>query len=219
MRRAAIIVAAGRGTRAGGDLPKQWQSIAGRPVARWTAEAFVARMPTVVVIHPDDADRAAAVFAGCALRVALGAETRAGSVRNGLDALADDPPDQVFIHDVARPCIDGAVIGRVADALDRHLGAAPALAVTDALWRGDDGVVTGTAARDGLYRAQTPQAFHYPAIARAHRAHDGPADDDVAVARAAGLAVAIVEGAEHNLKITTPGDFARAEKILLERNG
>ncbi|MFZ0098979.1 MAG: 2-C-methyl-D-erythritol 2,4-cyclodiphosphate synthase, partial [Gemmobacter sp.] len=95
--------------------------------------------------------------------------------------------------------------------------AAPALAVTDALWRGAEGAVTGTQSRDGLWRAQTPQAFHYEAILAAHRAQGADAADDVEVARAAGLPVSIVEGDEDNLKLTWPGDFARAETILKGR--
>jgi 2-C-methyl-D-erythritol 4-phosphate cytidylyltransferase/2-C-methyl-D-erythritol 2,4-cyclodiphosphate synthase len=121
--------------------------------------------------------------------------------------------DLVLIHDVARPGIPAHVIDAVITALSSHQGAAPALAVTDALWRGDD-LVTGTVDREGLWRAQTPQGFHLNAILAAHRAHSGEAADDVAVARAAGIDVAIVPGDTANMKITGPGDFARAAKIL-----
>ncbi|EPX76056.1 bifunctional 2-C-methyl-D-erythritol 4-phosphate cytidylyltransferase/2-C-methyl-D-erythritol 2,4-cyclodiphosphate synthase [Salipiger mucosus] len=214
MRTAAIIVAAGRGTRAGGPLPKQWREVAGRPVARRTLEAFAHLDQVVLVVHPDDQALATEAARGLDVILAAGAADRAGSVRAGLDALAGAPPDRVLIHDVARPCVSRGLIDSIIAALDDAPGAAPALAVTDALWRGAEGRVTGTQDRDGLFRAQTPQAFLYPAIVQAHAAHPGGAADDVEVARAAGLEVAIVPGEERNLKITTPADFARAAALL-----
>jgi 2-C-methyl-D-erythritol 4-phosphate cytidylyltransferase / 2-C-methyl-D-erythritol 2,4-cyclodiphosphate synthase len=135
-------------------------------------------------------------------------------VRAGLAALAGRGVTRVLIHDAARPLIPRTVIDGVLLALDTHPAAAPALAVTDALWRGD-GTVTGTVDRAGLFRAQTPQGFHYDAIVAAHR---GEAADDVELARAAGLAVAITAGHEDNFKITLPGDLARAEGILRGRH-
>ncbi|MEC3860982.1 bifunctional 2-C-methyl-D-erythritol 4-phosphate cytidylyltransferase/2-C-methyl-D-erythritol 2,4-cyclodiphosphate synthase [Mesobacterium sp. TK19101] len=211
---AALIVAAGRGTRAGGPLPKQWQEVAGKPVARWTLERFAPLARLVLVIHPNDRDRAQALCAGLPVLLVDGAAERAGSVLAGLEALAGDAPDIVLIHDVARPCVGATTINAVIAALASHDGAAPALPVTDALWTGADGIVTGTRDRAGLYRAQTPQGFRFDAILAAHRAHPGGAADDVQVARDAGLTVAITEGSEHNLKITGPGDFARAARIL-----
>ena len=112
------------------------------------------------------------------------------------------------------PFASRALIGRVLAALDHHPGAAPALPVTDALWTGAGGRVTGLQPRDGLFRAQTPQGFRFPAILAAHRAHPGGAADDVEVARAAGLDVAIVDGEDENIKLTYPGDFARGERII-----
>lgn len=216
MTTAAVIVAAGRGSRAGGETPKQWQMLAGRPVLAHTLDAFRGRVGRlVVVIHPDDRPRAEAV-AGDAL-VVTGGASRDASVRNALEALAGSGVTHVLIHDGARPLVPGAVIGRVLAALEGHEGAAPALPVTDALWRGDGGLVVGTQDRTGLWRAQTPQGFHFDAILAAHRAHPGGAADDVEVARAAGIDVAIVEGDETNLKVTFPGDFARAEAILKGR--
>lgn len=214
MTTAAIIVAAGRGTRAKGPLPKQWQEIAGKPVARWTLEAFAGFDQVVLVIHPDDEARAAGMSQGLDVTLVHGAADRAGSVRNGLEALSAAPPDTVLIHDVARPCLPRSVTQAVLTALDTSAGAAPALPVTDALWTGDAGRVTGTRDRSGLYRAQTPQGFRYQAILSAHRAHGGGAADDVEVARAAGLDVAIVAGDERNLKITSPEDFERAATLL-----
>lgn len=213
MSTAAIIVAAGRGTRAGGDLPKQWQTLAGRRVADWTLEVFQRSQDVdriILVIHPDDRELAADLD----VETAIGGATRDASVLAGLMALEGSDCDKVLIHDVARPCLDGALIARILHALDRADGAAPALAVTDALWTGTSGKVTGMQDRQGLYRAQTPQGFRYPAILAAHKSNDRPAADDVEVARNAGLDVAMVDGHENNLKITTPADFARAEHIL-----
>ena len=211
---AAIIVAAGRGTRAGGDLPKQWQMLAGKPVLAHTLAAF-AGFTRVLVIHPDDRARAEAI-AGDA-QIVEGGATRDASVRAALEALAGQGIARVLIHDGARPLISKAVIARVLAALDHHPGAAPALAVTDALWTGAGGLVSGTRDRAGLYRAQTPQGFRFAEILAAHRSHPGGAADDVEVARAAGLDVAIVEGDEDNLKLTFPGDFARAGALLQRR--
>ena len=216
MTTAAVIVAAGRGSRAGGDMPKQWQALSGRPVLAHTIDAFRGRVDRiVVVIHPDDRARAATIAAGCAL--VEGGATRDASVRNALEALAGAGVDRVLIHDGARPLVSGAVIARVLAALGDRASAAPALPVTDALWRGAAGLVAGTQDRAALWRAQTPQGFRFDAILAAHRAHAGAAADDVEVARAAGLDVAIVEGEEDNLKLTFPGDFARAEAILKGR--
>ncbi|KFI27234.1 bifunctional 2-C-methyl-D-erythritol 4-phosphate cytidylyltransferase/2-C-methyl-D-erythritol 2,4-cyclodiphosphate synthase [Paenirhodobacter enshiensis] len=218
MTTAVIIVAAGRGTRAGEGEPKQWRPLAGEPVLLHTLRAFQGMGRIVVVLHPDDMARAAALFGGLATLVAGGAD-RAGSVRNALDTLEGSEVTRVLIHDGARPLVPGPVIAGVLSALDTAPAAAPALAVTDALWLGTDGHVAGTRDRSGLYRAQTPQGFRFPEILAAHRAHPGGAADDVEVARAAGLAVAIVPGSEDNLKITWPGDFARAETILAARKG
>jgi len=214
MDTAVIIVAAGRGSRMGGDLPKQWQPLMGKPVLAHTLAAF-AGLPVVLVIHPDD--RALAAGLATAATLVDGGATRDASVLAGLQALAGTGVTRVLIHDGARPLVSAALIARLIAALKTHDGAAPALAVTDALWRGDGGMVAGTQDRTGLYRAQTPQAFRYDAILAAHAAHADTAADDVEVARAAGLDVAIVEGDESNLKLTFPGDFARAEAILRGR--
>ncbi|OYX26376.1 MAG: bifunctional 2-C-methyl-D-erythritol 4-phosphate cytidylyltransferase/2-C-methyl-D-erythritol 2,4-cyclodiphosphate synthase [Rhodobacterales bacterium 32-66-7] len=211
MDTAVIIVAAGRGSRMGGEVPKQWQSLRGKPVLAHTLAAF-AGFPVVLVIHPDDRARADTLAAGVTL--VEGGATRDASVLAGLQALAGTGVTRVLIHDGARPLVSSRLVERLIAALDTHDGAAPALPVTDALWRGDAGLVTGTQDRSGLYRAQTPQAFRFDAILAAHLAHPGGAADDVEVARAAGLDVLIVEGEESNIKLTYPGDFARAEASL-----
>ncbi len=209
---AAIIVAAGRGTRAGGEIPKQWQILAGRSVLDHTVAVF-AKHPRVeeivLVAAPEDMDRARQLHPDVTL-VAGGAE-RAASVLEGLKATE---ADLVLIHDAARPCLPSEVIDRVLDALDEAPAAAPALTVTDALWRGTDNRVSGVQDRKGLFRAQTPQGFLRTAILQAHQTHGPGSADDVEVALRAGLDVTIVEGSERNLKITLPADFERAEELL-----
>ncbi|MCC7319504.1 MAG: 2-C-methyl-D-erythritol 4-phosphate cytidylyltransferase, partial [Rubellimicrobium sp.] len=203
---AIIIVAAGRGTRAGGDLPKQWQTLGGRPLLARTLDAFAGFGRVLLVLHPDDMLRGLDLTEGRATLVAGGA-TRDESVRNALECLDGSPITRVLIHDGARPFASRGLIARVLAALDRSEGAAPALPVTDALWTGAGGHVTGLRDRAGLFRAQTPQGVRFPAILAAHRTHPGGAADDVEVARAGGLDVAIVEGEEENIKLTYPGDF------------
>jgi 2-C-methyl-D-erythritol 4-phosphate cytidylyltransferase/2-C-methyl-D-erythritol 2,4-cyclodiphosphate synthase len=211
MTTAAIIVAAGRGLRAGAGLPKQWRPLAGRPVVAHALAAF-AGMARVLVIHPDDRALAESVADGAL--IVEGGATRAASVRAALEAMAGSGVTKVLIHDAARPSVSPELIARVVAALDHALGAAPALPVTDALWTGADGRVTGTRDRNGLFRAQTPQGFAFDAILAAHRAHAGEAADDVEVARAAGIDVVMVTGDEANQKLTFPGDFIRAEQAL-----
>ena len=210
---AALIVAAGRGVRAGGDVPKQWQHLQGKRVIDHTVAAFQSHpkiSEIVVVLNADDMGEAQAfVNSGC--RVVEGGTDRAGSVRNGL-ALVD--AERVLIHDAARPCVSAGVIDDVIAALETSVAAAPGLPVTDALWRGEGGRVAGTQDRAGLYAAQTPQGFHTAVIRDAHASYNGIAADDVEVARATGLGVAITQGSVDNLKITLPGDLARAARIL-----
>jgi 2-C-methyl-D-erythritol 4-phosphate cytidylyltransferase / 2-C-methyl-D-erythritol 2,4-cyclodiphosphate synthase len=214
---AAVIVAAGRGLRAGGGLPKQWRTVAGRAVAAWTLDAFRTSPlvgPIALVLHPDDMGLAPGYAGHPDVTVTTGGATRDASVRAGLEALVPFAPDHVLIHDVARPLVSHGLIARVVEALAAAEAAAPALAVSDALWRGAEGRVTGTVDRTGLWRAQTPQGFGFDRILEAHRRHGGGAADDVEVARAAGLDVVIVPGEESNLKITGPEDFLRAERLL-----
>ncbi|WP_282118295.1 bifunctional 2-C-methyl-D-erythritol 4-phosphate cytidylyltransferase/2-C-methyl-D-erythritol 2,4-cyclodiphosphate synthase [Ruegeria atlantica] len=214
MTTAAIIVAAGRGLRAGGGIPKQWRPLAGRRVADWTIDRFRHQVDHIVLVLSEDDQNAWDEFLGSDLLLAKGGSDRAGSVRNGLDALDGLGIEHVLIHDVARPCLSSQTIADVLTALTKHEAAAPGLAVTDALWTGDEADVTGTQDRTGLFAAQTPQGFRYDAIVAAHAAHSGGAADDVEVARAAGMNVVIVPGDADNIKITRPEDFARAERVL-----
>ena len=214
MTTAAIILAAGRGTRAGGDRAKQWQDLAGARVIDWTLGAFRAAPGidlVALVLPPDEMDRA---NPGEGIIIAPGGATRAASVKAGLAALDGRGITRVLIHDVARPCVPWQVIANVIAALDTARAAAPAVPVSDALWRGDAGKVTGIEPRAGLWRAQTPQGFDYAAIRAAHTDHADEAADDVEVARAAGIEVVIVPGDPDNLKITTAADFDRAARIL-----
>ncbi|WP_281858838.1 bifunctional 2-C-methyl-D-erythritol 4-phosphate cytidylyltransferase/2-C-methyl-D-erythritol 2,4-cyclodiphosphate synthase [Litoreibacter halocynthiae] len=208
----AVIVAAGRGTRAGGEIAKQWQTLGRRRVIDWTCAAFSAHpfVDEIVLVVPDDAP---VDWMPNGVRVVTGGESRDASVLNGLQAV-EGRFDLVLIHDGARPLVSVDVIDGVLNGLKGAQGAAPALAVTDALWRGDAGKVSGTQDRTDLYRAQTPQGFHLADILAAHRSHVGGAADDVEIARAAGMDVVIVAGNERNLKITTPEDFDRAEQYL-----
>lgn len=220
LRAAALIVAAGRGTRMGGGIPKQYQMLDGEPVLSRTIRAFAGHPgigAVVIVRHADDGDLLHAALPQIDTPVieVIGGATRGASVKAGLAAIPAGLA-HVLIHDGARPLVSRRVIDAVLDALATAPGAAPGLEVTDALWRGD-GHVTGFAARDGLFRAQTPQGFHLDAIRAAHDADDGSAADDVEVARAFGLDVTICPGDEDNLKLTRAGDFARAEAILKAR--
>ena len=220
MNVAAIIVAAGRGVRAGGGAPKQYRALAGKPVLRRTVEAFTAH-PAVdrvlVVYNPADRALYDAAVGGLALPPPVaGGASRQDSVRNGLQALAGpDAPEVVLIHDAARAFVSPEVIQNVIDAAADG-GAIPALPVVDTLKRaGDGGAISETVSRGGLWRAQTPQGFPFAAILSAHEAAAGAElTDDAAVAEKAGLPVAVVAGAEENIKLTTQEDFDRAERAL-----
>lgn len=215
----ALLVAAGRGQRFGATLPKQYLPLAGKPLLRHGVEAF-AHHPSVdavrVVIHADDRPRYEAAIAGLALLPPVeGGATRQESVRRGLESLSGLSCERVLIHDAARPLVDAGVIDRTLAALNHLAGAIPALPIADTIKCGEDGFITGTLDRSKLFRAQTPQAFRYAEILAAHRAAAGrELTDDAAVAEAAGLAVALVAGAEENFKVTNETDLRRAQHLL-----
>jgi len=221
---AVLVVAAGKGERAGGAVPKQYAALLGKPILRWTLEAFV-RHPRVdsvlVAIGPDQEQLYAPAVEGLALPPPIaGGNTRQESVRRGLEALAQSAPDMVLIHDAARPLVSSAIIDAVIAALESGAdGSVPLLAVADTLKRNDGGKWT-TVPREGLLRAQTPQGFRFARILRAHR-HYAAQDvtDDMALAELAGLHIAAVAGEERNMKVTTPEDFALAEAHLRARLG
>lgn len=205
---AAIVVAAGQGLRAGGELPKQFAPWRGKPLVRHSVEAFVqAGLARIVVVISAGAESMADdALAGLDVEFVTGGVTRQDSVAAGLARLAGSPPGVVFIHDAARPGLTQPVIARLIEALAAGPGAVPVLAVIDSLYR--DG--SGTVSREFLHRIQTPQAFRFDAILAAHRAWPGAttAGDDAEVARAAGLDVALVEGDESLRKVTYPADLA-----------
>src|ERR1700742_397715 len=215
-RIAVLIVAAGKGVRAGTELPKQYERLGGIPMLRRTVQAFRG-LAVQVVIGPGQEDLAAQALAGLDIPAPVpGGATRQESVRLGLEALAKDAPDFVLIHDAARPLISRKVTDDVVKALAAGAdGALPMVAASDTLRRRDaDGRWT-LVSRDNLYRAQTPQGFVYDKILRAHRDHAmEDVTDDVALAELAGLKVEMVEGEEKNIKVTRKEDFALAESLL-----
>ncbi len=220
---AVIVVAAGRGSRAALDVPKQYASVGGEPVLRRTIRAFASHEgidAILTVIGDGDATRYDETVRGLAklLPPVVGGATRQQSVMKGLEALAAEPPSLVLIHDAARPFVSADVIGNVIDACDEATGAIPVVAITETVKRVEAGAVTDTIPREALATAQTPQGFPYAALLDAHRsaAKAGRADltDDAAVAALAGLAVRAVEGDRANMKITTPADFSAAERML-----
>jgi 2-C-methyl-D-erythritol 4-phosphate cytidylyltransferase/2-C-methyl-D-erythritol 2,4-cyclodiphosphate synthase len=213
---AALIVAAGRSVRAGGNVPKQYRTLGGKPLLRWSAEAF-ARHAAVEAIHVVVAEgeeaRAAAILEGLPVTVGAGGATRQESVKRGLAQLSASAPDQVLIHDAARPLLSAALIDRVLGGLADAAGACPALPVVDSLRRGD-ALIEAEVPRDGLWRVQTPQGFDFALIRAAHEQAAEGATDDAEVLRAAGHAVRIVEGEERAMKLTMPQDFESAERLL-----
>ena len=214
-RLAVLIVAAGKGERAGTEQPKQYEKLGGQSMLRRTVEAFHGFSVTVV-IGPGQEELAAQALQGLGVGAPVhGGATRQDSVRLGLAALADEPPDFVLIHDAARPLVSRKVICDVVAALENGAdGALPMIAANDTLRRRGDAGWT-LVARDGLYRAQTPQGFIYKKIAAAHQAHAGrDVTDDVALAELAGMKVEMVEGEEKNIKVTRKEDFALAEALL-----
>ena len=215
-RIAVLIVAAGKGERAGTSLPKQYELLAGQPMLRRTAQAF-AGYSTQVVVGAGQQDLAATALEGLALPApVIGGATRQESVLRGLEALAKDAPDFVLIHDAARPLISSKVIRSVIAALESGAdGALPMVAASDTLRRKDAQGRWSLVSRDNLYRAQTPQGFSYAKILAAHRDHaHEEVTDDVALAELAGLKVEMVEGEEKNIKVTRKEDFALAETFL-----
>jgi 2-C-methyl-D-erythritol 4-phosphate cytidylyltransferase/2-C-methyl-D-erythritol 2,4-cyclodiphosphate synthase len=211
---AVLLVAAGTGSRFGAETPKQFLRVAGRPVIRHAADSFAA---AGLLIQPvGDAEPIGAALAGIAhLPSVPGGATRQESVRAGLEALAAHAPDIVLVHDAARPIIPPGTIGALIAALATRKGAIPAVPVADTLKRGSHGVIAGTVSRDGLFRAQTPQAFDFLTLLSLHRAAGSGATDDASILEAAGLEVALVAGHDDNIKLTYPEDMLRLERILM----
>jgi 2-C-methyl-D-erythritol 4-phosphate cytidylyltransferase/2-C-methyl-D-erythritol 2,4-cyclodiphosphate synthase len=213
MRIAAILVAAGSGSRFGAETPKQFLTLAGKPVIRHAAETLAAHASLLQPVG--EATAIDPTLAGIDhLPTVPGGVTRQDSVRAGLEALVPHAPDIVLVHDAARPKIPPGTVPALLAALADHPGAIPALPVADTLKRAAAGVIEHTVPRDGLYRAQTPQAFRYPVLLAAHRAGIAGATDDASLLEAIGERVAIVPGAEDNVKLTYPEDLARLERAM-----
>ncbi len=227
-RTAVVLVAAGRGLRAGAGGPKQYRSIGGRPVIFRAMEPF-SRHPDISavqpVLNPDDTAMFNQAVAGLRHEApAHGGATRQASVHAGLEALVKHKPDIVLIHDAARPFVSPVLISRAIEAAGRTGAAIPAIAVADTVKLvGDGGNVEGTPERARLRIAQTPQAFRFEAILEAHRRaareHRSDFTDDAALAEWAGLTVATFEGDVANMKLTTPEDFAGEEARLAAQLG
>jgi len=212
---AALIVAAGSGSRHGGELPKQYQLLGDRPMLRHSVETFrnhSAIDDVRVVIAPGHEALCEAAIGGLGLPPPIaGGATRQESVRRGLEALVADPPDAVLIHDAARPLVGIDVIARVVESLTHAEAAVAALPVVDTLRHEGGGIVD----REGLWQVQTPQGFHFGRILQAHRAAtDDLATDDAGLAERAGMLITLVEGSMRNLKVTRPGDLSVAESFL-----
>jgi 2-C-methyl-D-erythritol 4-phosphate cytidylyltransferase/2-C-methyl-D-erythritol 2,4-cyclodiphosphate synthase len=222
MSTAAVIVAAGSGLRAGGERPKQYQLIGGKPVLWWTLNAFVKHPGVdhvIAVIGEDHQDMfAKATQEIKTLAPAKGGGTRQESCRLGLEALVSVKPEKVLIHDAARPFASQELISHVIAALAFHEAAIPAMPVAETLKFAPSGLVKSTVDRSALYAAQTPQGFRFDQILEAHRkAFAEGADsltDDAAVAEHAGISVAIIAGRTENRKLTTAADVDEANRVL-----
>ncbi len=212
---AAIVVAAGSGSRLGGQVPKQYRMLGGKPVLRWSVDAMlqcnkIARV--VVVVPPGDEARAAGLLAKDErVLIVAGGASRTESVSNGLMALISQPPAAVLIHDAARPGLSADVVDELLAALASADAACPALHVTDALKRSRDIVSVD---RQGLVRVQTPQAFRWDAITRAYATAPASAVDDLALLEGTGAKIALTPGRTELMKITHSEDLAVAEKLI-----
>jgi 2-C-methyl-D-erythritol 4-phosphate cytidylyltransferase/2-C-methyl-D-erythritol 2,4-cyclodiphosphate synthase len=222
MRIAAVIVAAGSGARAGEGPAKQWRTLGGRPILRWSAQALLEAgiAPLVVVAPAAEMERAAECLAGLSgWTTTAGGATRAQSVQAGLAALGSLGPDAlVLVHDAARPFVASQHVKALVEAIDGHEGAIPALPVADTLKRRAPAALE-TVSRDNLWRAQTPQAFRLDALRAAYAAWPAeagePTDDAVVVERAGGR-VALAAGDPMLMKLTYPEDFAMAEALVAQ---
>ena len=220
---AAVIVAGGSGLRAGGEGPKQYQMIGGKPVIWWTLQAFASH-PGISYVQPVIGEGHEKMYVAAAgdLRIeppVTGGATRQDSCRAGLEALARHKPEKVLIHDAARPFASRDLISHVIAWLDRHGAVVPGLPVAETLKLAPGGIVKATVDRSGLWTAQTPQGFSFDAILAAHRAAlaagTGDMTDDAAVAERAGIEIAMIPGRIENRKLTTAEDIDTAHRVMI----
>ncbi len=222
-RIAAVVLAAGSGSRVGGSLPKQFRAVGGRPMVAHALQAF-GRHPAisrcVLVLgkqHFPLFDRLVGPSLGTDVETVTGGSNRSASVANALEHLAQDSITHVLVHDGARPLVSSRLISSVVDRLAVENAVIPALPVADALWRLQNGSLRKAVRRDGLVRAQTPQGFAFRQLLEAFRTRNGGADDCAAIAAGHGMAVTIVAGETRNFKITHQADLRRANDTLAQR--
>ena len=219
MNTAVIVVAAGSGLRAGGELPKQYQLINGKPVIAHTIEAFQSHpgIGTIQVVIGDGHEELYnSALAGCQLPDPVtGGATRQASVHAGLKALRSEQPEVVLIHDAARPFVAHETISHIIAYLDRHPAVIPGIAVTDTIKAASGSTITHTVDRTGLWAVQTPQGFRFPVIIDCHDKAIGVEDveftDDASIAEWAGVDVTIIPGTLGNRKLTTADDINEAQ--------
>lgn len=222
---AVLVVAAGRGSRAGDGLPKQYRTVAGKMVLTRTLDAVAKACPDAllqIVIHPDDRDLFECATQGkSVLPPVSGGSSRQESVFLGLKALADHAPEYVLVHDAARPFAGRPTFGAVLEVLNGGAAAVvPGVQVVDTLKKSHNGNISHTVDRTDLFAVQTPQGFGYQALLAAHQdAAGGELTDDAAVMEAAGHTVRLVPGEEQNFKLTTAEDFRKAEQIVMMTQG
>lgn len=222
MKIGAVVVAAGTGSRAGGERPKQYQTLGGKPMVWWALKSFCDH-PLVSHIQPVIGPGQTELFKSAAADLTveapvIGGATRQESCRLGLQALAKHNLTHVLIHDAARPFISAKLISRVIAGLEKHGGVVPGIALADTIKKAPDGTIERTVDRTGLWIVQTPQGFAFDAICAAHekarQSGQSSLTDDAAVAELAGIEVAIVPGSSENQKMTTSEDLAEANRAL-----
>jgi 2-C-methyl-D-erythritol 4-phosphate cytidylyltransferase/2-C-methyl-D-erythritol 2,4-cyclodiphosphate synthase len=222
MKIGAVVVAAGTGSRAGGEKPKQYQLIGGRPVVWWALKSFCDH-PSIAHIQPVIGAGQRALFESSTTDLTIeppviGGETRQESCRLGLEAMAKYNVTHVLIHDAARPFVSADLISRVIAGLQNHQSAIPGIAIADTVKKAPYGTIERTVDRTGLWAVQTPQGFAFEAILAAHdkarQIGQSSLTDDAAVAELAGLEVAIIPGSDENRKMTTAADLAEANRVL-----
>lgn len=222
MKVAAVVVAGGSGIRAGGEVPKQYQNIGGKPVIWWTLKAFVDH-PGVAVVQPVIGAGHEVHYDACAgglgcLPPVTGGSTRQESCRIGVEALEAHRPDAVLIHDAARPLVSRDLISHIIAALHNYKGVIPAMPILETIKRAPGGLIESTIDRSAMWTAQTPQGFRFEPILRAHReaaaARATSLTDDAAIAERAGIPVSIIAGRPENRKITTAEDLADADQFV-----